>query len=110
MKTIRGEHPDLDAADHNWIQFKEPGEYDAHHGSLATDLLDARGFECTGFPFQVWEITGYDYNSKPVAILRANQNRLENALQYMSAKKVLVYNRKADVLYSAEEIIAKGQP
>lgn len=108
MKTIRGEHPDLDAAEHNWIQFKELGEYQAHHGNLASELMGARGFECTNFPFQVWEIVGHDYKSQPCAVLRANQHRLEDALQYMNANKVLVYNRKADVIYSADEIIARG--
>lgn len=88
--------PDLDAADRNWIQFNAPGDWHDLHGSLASDLMDCPEFELTGFPYQVWEVVGYRSNSKPVAILRANQSSLEGALKYMKQGRVLVYNQQAD--------------
>jgi len=87
---------DLDAADANWIQFTAPGEYHSHKGALAANLIGAREFECTGFPFQVWEIVTHDHNGNPCAILRANQSKLTGALRYMNENRVLVYNQQAD--------------
>jgi hypothetical protein len=87
------EHPDLDAADANWVQFKKEGEYEQHHGQFAAELLGAREFECTRFPFQVWEISAHDKDGKAVAILRSNQSSLEGALRYMEENRILVYNR-----------------
>ncbi len=103
MTTIQGEHPDLDAADSNWIDFTKPCHYRDHHGAIAAELLGARGFECTGFPFQVWVIIAHDVNGNSVAVLRANQSTLAGALQYMAPNRVLVYNREADLLFTAKE-------
>lgn len=88
--------PDLDAADQNWIQFNAPGDWYDMRGSLANDLLECSEFELTGFPYQVWEVIGYRSNSRPIAILRANQTALSGALKYMKQGRVLVYNRQAD--------------
>ncbi len=94
MKT---EHPDLDSADSNWIDFEKPEHYRAHHGPLASELIGARGFSCTLFPFQVWEIVTHDKDGLAVAILRANQMTLEGALKYMEGERVMVYNRFAEL-------------
>lgn len=94
---MKHHYPDLDAADRNWIQFSSPGNYKDHCGANAGLLMGSDDFECTKFPFQVWELSGYRPDGSPVAILRANQSTLEGALKYMQAERILVYNAEADL-------------
>ena len=92
MKAI---HPDLDAADSNWIQFSESGEYESSHGMQASCLMESPDFALTPFAYSVWEITGMSVvTERPVAILRANQSTLESALSYMTEGRILVLNKQ----------------